>query len=494
MFAVLLIPDFALQAVLRHQPQLWARPVALIDEQELKPTVMQVTRTAREQGVEEGLTSTQALARCNETLIQARSREQEEIVTAALLQTAYAFSPRIESTSEGVCTMDLQGLACVKSTLLNESLQAWGEKLVVALAQLQLRVQVGIASTPNLAWHAARRSSRVLVIDRPIDFISALPLGGLNPLPALLEILQRWGIHTVGDFTALGKDKIAERLGREGVALFDHAATQHIRPLNVITPAEVFAETMDFEIEIESLPPLLFILNRFLEQLTRRLVLSHFVARELRLRFRLSSGDCYEHTFAVPAPTANPNVLLRMLETHLETVGTESGIVALELLVQPTRSEHYQFGLFETALRDPNQFAETLARLGALCGDEKVGTPVLLDTHRPDAFRMEPPHFDTRGNEESSTLAVTLQGLTLRRFRPAIHADIDVENSTPVFISSLKLNSPIAKRCGPYRSSGDWWEEEKVWNRDEWDIQTRDGAIYRICREKQDWLVEGVYD
>jgi hypothetical protein len=69
-----------------------------------------------------------------------------------------------------------------------------------------------------------------------------------------------------------------------------------------------------------------------------------------------------------------------------------------------------------------------------------------------------------------------------------------MENGAPIFISSLKLNSSIEKISGPWRRSGDWWEQEKLWQRDEWDVQTCDGSLYRIYLERGDWFVEGVYD
>src|SRR5690348_6009792 len=104
MFAVIFIPNFSLQAVLRHEPELRRRAVALVDPKATKPILVQLTTPARAFGVCEGLTPSQAMARCAELIIKPRSTAQEESATEVLLQTAYAFSPNIESTAPGVCT------------------------------------------------------------------------------------------------------------------------------------------------------------------------------------------------------------------------------------------------------------------------------------------------------------------------------------------------------------------------------------------------------
>ena len=51
MFATIYLPDFYLQAALRHQPDLTGKPVALIDDQEKKAVIIPHTRFFR-RGVE----------------------------------------------------------------------------------------------------------------------------------------------------------------------------------------------------------------------------------------------------------------------------------------------------------------------------------------------------------------------------------------------------------------------------------------------------------
>ena len=52
--------------------------------------------------------------------------------------------------------------------------------------------------------------------------------------------------------------------------------------------------------------------------------------------------------------------------------------------------------------------------------------------------------------------------------------------------------------AGPWRTSGDWWEQEG-WARDEWDIalqETGGITLYRLVRDllSGQWLLEGNYD
>ena len=57
---------------------------------------------------------------------------------------------------------------------------------------------------------------------------------------------------------------------------------------------------------------------------------------------------------------------------------------------RPVRVEPAQGGLMESPRPSPRLVGETLAQVAALVGPERVGIPLTLDTHRPDALRLTP--------------------------------------------------------------------------------------------------------
>src|SRR5216117_3877107 len=206
----------------------------------------------------------------------------------------------------------------------------------------------------------------------------------------ILAILHKWGIHTLGQRAALEKEQLGARLGPEAIRMWERANGQSNRVLKLVRPPESFQESFEFEHEIETAEPLLFMLRRFLEQLAVRLRAIYLVAKELTLQITFANKQVYERVFKIPQPTNDVDLLFRMLQTHLENFRSEHPIVAVALSAQPIKPAREQFGLFETTLRNPHQLSETLARLSALFGADQVGTPMLEETHRPDAFRMEP--------------------------------------------------------------------------------------------------------
>jgi protein ImuB len=308
----------------------------------------------------------------------------------------------------------------------------------------------------------------------------------------VLQILRRWGIRTLGQFAALEKKEVGLRLGSIGLELWDRAKGKTTRLLKLITPPESFEETFEFENEIETVEPLLFILRRFLQQLSLRLDALYLVANELQLEITFSDKSGYQHQFKIPEPTNNVEVLFRMLHTHLEDFKSESPIIAVTLKAGTTKPSFQQFSLFETALRDPARLSETLARLTALLGTERVGTPVLLDTHRPDAFRMEPFSW-SRPALGPGDKTPPLPAVALRRFRPPLPASMLLVKNEPTHFRGGALQGDVLDRKGPYPTSGNWWDE-KSWARAEWDLELANGALCQCHSHDGRWELDGIYD
>src|SRR5437667_7249657 len=147
----------------------------------------------------------------------------------------------------------------------------------------------------------------------------------------IFAILHKWGIHTLGQLAALDKEQLAARLGPEAIRMWERANGQFNRVLKLVRPPESFEENFEFENEIETAEPLLFMLRRFLEQLAVRLSAIYLVAKELTLRIIFGKKQLYERVFNIPQPTNDVDLLFRMLHTHLENFKSEHPIIAVAL-------------------------------------------------------------------------------------------------------------------------------------------------------------------
>jgi protein ImuB len=322
-------------------------------------------------------------------------------------------------------------------------------------------------------------------------------------LQQIIAILHKWGIHTLGQLAALDKEELRARLGPEAFRLWERANGTSTRLLKFVQPPESFEESFEFDREIETAEPLLFMLRRFLEQLALRLGAIYLVAKELTLRITFANPpwdgsaaadkQIYERVFKIPQPTNDVDLLFRMLHMHLDNFKSEYPIVAVSLEAEPVKLSQQQFGLFQTSLRDPDQLYETLARLVALVGSDRVGTPVLEETHRADAFHIEPFSWEV-GAIDLNRLAPTAPlRAALRRFRPNIAASVLLARERPIHLRSLHVSGAVSGERGPYRASGNWWHE-KWWDRAEWDLQLENGILCRCHQSEENWEIDGVYD
>ncbi len=520
MYSVLYLPDFRLQAAVREAPELAAHPIVLLDAPEDgggeksrgKVPVIALSPAARARGILPGMTASQAQARHAALVLRYRRPAEEMALQERLLECAASFTPDFESTAPGLCTLDLVGSPHARGP---GGAEAFGRDATGLLANDHLRATAGIADHPDLALLAARLADAAAVSGTPVRvlrgtpeairaLLAPLPVAALDPSEETRRVLALWGVHTFGDLLALPREDAAERLGAEAARLWALARGGSPRLLRLVRTPESFARSVAFEYGIETLEPLLFSLRRLLETLAARLAAVYQVAGSLRLILGFADASTHERFFRVPEPCRDVDLLFRILHTHLDGFTAEAPVIALALDAQPVRAGSSQFHLFESSLRDPNRFAETLARLEALLGRERVGAPEYRASHRPDAGGLRP--FQADGGkkvalDETLATAVPLDvllklGPALRRFRPPVPVRVASDRDhVPLALVSGPTTGRFRQVLGPWLVSGDWWERGTLWSRREWDVQLEDDTLYRLASQHpgNEWLLDGVY-
>lgn len=411
-----------------------------------------------------------------------------------LLALALDFSPAVEQTSPDTVVFSIAAL---------RSLIGSPHHIASEISRLgyerKLAANLAVAANPDTAILLARNFAGVTLASPGEEQfkLASIPLDHLFRHeaaldPALLDILRRWGLKTCEDLAVLTERGIAERLGQPGVQLRNLARGAVDRPLRVLAAPTNYAERLELEHPLHLLEPLLFLFGRVLADLCARLRSQSQAARLLEARLELENRKPYECALEFPVPVAETQTILKLLQLHLERHPPEAAVVAFTLRVEPVNPRRVQGGIFLPPTPPSDKLQVTMARIASMVGEENVGTPRLLNTHRQDAFEISA--LNTAPIVQPQQPCETLR-LAMRLFRPALHARVRLAGCAPKAVAASGVKGNVLRCAGPWKISGEWWTPT-CWTREEWDVTLDDGALYRIYCEvpAHEWFVHGVYD
>jgi protein ImuB len=196
----------------------------------------------------------------------------------------------------------------------------------------------------------------------------------------------------------------------------------------------------------------------------------------------------------------DPRVLRTLLLLDLESHPPPAAIDIVTIEIDPAPARIVQYSLLERAMPSPETLATLNARLSALVGETRCGSPALLDSWRPDAFEMQRFAPETRGASRDSRVAVR-DASVLRRFRPPVAVRVILDRGRPARVFIDRRGMPgghVVQAAGPWRTSGAWWDASsgRPWDRDEWDVALSDGSICRLFHDRlgECWFLDGVLD
>jgi protein ImuB len=500
MYAALYAPDFHVQAIANQQPELRKQAVAVLDGDSPLETVFATNKQARALGIQTTMSRLQAESFPNAKVIR-RVHEHEDAAQTILHETACCFSPRIESvaTHPGTYVLDIQGM----SKVLGDAAQL-ANKLRQRIMAAGFLTNVAVSQNFHASVCLARGRAGVSIVpaEHEAEALAILPLNVLDLDPEQTETFASWGIRNCAELAALSETDLIARIGQAGKRL--HSLARGEWP-HLMIPQEAsfeseLVENIELDHPIEVLEPLLFLLARMIDQLLSR-VLSHSRAiGTLQVVLKLdrdAQGQFQTHQRTVrPAlPLQDSRTLLKLVQLDLETHPPQAAIVALELHAQSAKPHCAQHGLFLPQAPEPGRLEVLLARLRKLLGDERVGSPELLDQNRPDSFRMV-PFCPPPPKQQLEPLAST--PAALRIFRPPQAIGVALSGTSPTRVFWNGLRYAVTDFAGPWRLSGQWWSEAN-WNREEWDVKLVSGNTEQTCRIARDprsncWYVQGTYD
>src|ERR1043165_8139644 len=421
----------------------------------------------------------------------------------ALTEFAYGFSPIVEEVRKGTVVIDVEGC----ELLFGSPYQLANE----VVKRAETAISVAVAANPDAAIHAATHLKGITFVspgeeltclgDFPLDHLDYSLINVEKKLAdQMLETLRLWGIRPSADFAALPVTGVSERLGQEGIKLQQLAAGKTERHLQVKQPPPVFTNSIELDHALTELEPLSFIFGRLLNQLCAALNAYALATNELCVTLQLENQTTHERKLSLPHPMRDHKVFLKLLLLDAEMHPPPAAVAAVSIACEPVKPRVLQSGLFVPLAPAPDKLELTLARLAKLVGEQNVGSPELLDTHRPDAFNMK--RFTLQTRRKNNRQSPTQQCLGFRRYRPPLKAIVEADRGWPTQISAWGKQRSVYGRvvafAGPWRTTGDWWREDS-WARDEWDVTLeRQGqrTLYRIYRElaTENWFVEGNYD
>ena len=182
---------------------------------------------------------------------------------------------------------------------------------------------------------------------------------------------------------------------------------------------------MTLEWPLVNLEPFLFLARAALDRLCHRLEIQGLGCSRLDFALRLEPDGAHERSLQLPSPTRDAKTLLTLVRLDLEQHTPGAPVVGFTFTAQPDRPRPAQLSIFGPAALSPERLATTLARLFALLGPGRMGSPRTADGHRPERFALAdfrpppPPEVRERPPRARGLLAV-------RVLRPAIEMEVSM--------------------------------------------------------------------
>jgi nucleotidyltransferase/DNA polymerase involved in DNA repair len=384
------LPELPLQIVMRADPSLRDKPVAVVAEDRPEAELLWLNRRAREMRLRTGMRFGVAKSLLPELVAKLTSAAEVEQMTAELVRDLQTFSPHVERdpVKTGVFYVDPSGLSHLYGGELS-----WGRCVQRYLAGRHFYASLVVGPSRVLAYAIARITRGVRVVahyEQALALCREVPLERLHITPKLRDALERIGVTTLGDLVSFGADQLALRFGEEAAYYCRAIRGEEVLPLG----AEAHASAVRAEVEVEpaddDVARLCFSLKRALDRLLEEVRGRGQSIRAVWMRLNLERHPPNLQRLEPSVATRDMQALLELLRLRLGTLQLPSKVDSIVLEAETADLAPGQLSMF-VPRRDLAAGDRALARLRASYGDDVVCRVQLEDAHLPEAkYRFAP--------------------------------------------------------------------------------------------------------
>jgi protein ImuB len=476
------------------------------------------SHSARRAGVRRGLKRREAQARCPELAVLSRNEAAEARTFEPVVGALESIAPGVEITRPGLAAIGVRGPTRYfggETGVLHALSRA-----VMGLPALHgADVLIGIADGAFAAEQAARRGVIVDPGGSPA-FLADLPIETLDPsgTSALVDLLRRLGLLTLGAFAVLDGRDVLARFGPDGAWAHRQASGRDDRPVAARRPPVEFAVTLDLEPPVDRVDTVAFSARSTAEQFVADLGAHGLACTCLELQALSENGEETVRRWRHAGVLGVVDVLDRVrwqLEGWLTSDSRPTGgVTRLRLVpIETVPTGAHQQALWGGSGAEDERAHRALARVQTLLGHGSVLSPVLdggrdpgqrtrlvpwgdepLPLHSPEqpwpgalpapapSVLLDPPRPARVLDAGGRSVTVTERGAM-----PAPPARFAMGDETPVAVTSW---------AGPWPVDERWWHPDGARQVVRCQLVDVRGRAYLVTgtMPAAAWQVDAIYD
>ncbi|HMR47711.1 MAG TPA: DNA polymerase Y family protein [Arachnia sp.] len=480
-------------------------PVAVVENNR----VLSCSALARAEGVRRGQRRREAQGFCPSLRVVPTDVNRDHRMFAPLVDLLEQVAPGIQVSRPGLVALRMRGPA----RYYGGEERAIAQLLAPMTAHGMATVRAGVADGLFAAEQAAYESAPVRIVPpgEGASFLAPLPINRLAD-PALVGLLPRLGVRTLGEFAALDAAQVRDRFGLNGLRLHALAAGRDPRGVQPRTPPPDLARQIEFSPALELVEQVAFAVRVTADDFVGGLAEKQWVCTELRVELTAEEGERSERVWLHPSAFDAPAVVDRVRWQLQAAAGNQidSGVVRVRLEpVAVDAAAHHSPGLFGAG--PDERVHHALSRVQSMLGGDGVLTATIgggrslaerqvlvpwgeravlpLSPERPWPGRVPTPLPSTVFPEPRSLSVFAADGSGVSV------DDRGAVSASPAMLVDGPRRHPVAAWAGPWPLDERTWDPERRHRGYRFqmvdDTQT---AWLLLCDGDGQWRAEARYD